>query len=147
MSAARILFAPAGWMKKNIEYRGYTNRSFEAVRELLKKISHRDLSLFDQVCKVFKVPNPPSDKMLDHYEQLLGKEKGMLVQKCTLLPCRVVKYEKRRKQHAQDCYSISIIGSRELMKKLDLRNVENRLRTARTANKLDKQDQDDDIPF
>ncbi|MFA5131997.1 MAG: hypothetical protein WC444_01565 [Candidatus Paceibacterota bacterium] len=139
----------ADWMKKKVEFHGYTMRSLKAVRKLLKERSPQDLALFNTVCRVFRVPEAPPDIFLDVHEPLLGNKKKQLLLECPLRPHRVYKYEKRRKlthAHAPDCFTIAIVGSHAHLEKLDARNTLNRIKTARETRKF-VPDDDSDIPF
>ena len=137
LKKSNILYSLAGWIKKNIQFRGYTMRSVNAIRTLLQEKNSADVTLFDDMCRVFKVPKAPPDIFLDTCEPLLGNKKAQLVEGCSLRPCRVYKYEKKRKVHAQECFTIAIIGGREHMEWLDARNTRNRLKAT----------EDSDIPL
>jgi len=125
----------ADWMKKNIKYRGYTDRSFDAIRKLLAKHASESRRIFDEVCRIFKVPKAPCDKHLDEFEPLINDHKELLVRSCTLRPVRVARREQKRSEktdkqgakHALNCYTISILGSKEHMLRLEERNSYNRL--------------------
>jgi hypothetical protein len=134
------------WMKKNITYRGYTKRSLEIVRALIAEQDIESLHIFDRACKIFKLPSPRVDTFLDQSEKSLGKEKEKLLGDCTLHPCHVVKREKKRTQHAKNCFTISIFGSKEHMIRIDRRNVANRLSGSQAKSSKDLPS-DDDIPW
>lgn len=140
LKKSKILYSLAGWIKKNIQFRGYTTRSVYAIRMLLQEKNLQDVTLFDDICRVFKVPKAPPDIFLDMCEPLLGNRKAQLVEDCSLRPCRVFKLEKKRKVHALECFTIAIIGGREHMERLDARNTRNRL----NANQAQE---DSDIPL
>jgi hypothetical protein len=121
-------------LKKNIDFRGYTTRTFAAIRSLLIERAPKDLSLFDDVCRVFKVKKPPVDSFLDVCELVLGAEKKELLSNCTLRPCRVIKYDKRRAKHADDCHTIGVFGSRDHMLHITNRNLLNKLNRFRAQD-------------
>lgn len=148
----------ADWMKKNIKYRAYTNRSFEAIHKILLGYDGESLRIFKELCRVFKVPNAPRDNQLDTFESSLGEHKELLLSGCTLRPCRVIKREQKRNaetekkgpKHALDCYTISILGSKDHMRELDERNTRNRLAFETSAKPSQVEvisECDDDIPW
>ena len=159
IKSSHVLQTVAGWMKKNIQHRGYTNRSMDAVRRLLEKHSTESLRIFDEVCRIFKVPAAPRNQHLDHCEQLLGQDKDTLVQTCTLRPCRIFKREKKRTKHAKECFTISIFGSKDHMERIHVRNINNRLNSNKPVDEhpleiktrpvitRSASNDDDDIPW
>lgn len=127
MKRSNNLYVVASQIRKNILYRGYTSRSVESIRGLLGKKDRKNVLFFDEVLRVFKVPCAPRDDFLDMYEPKLGGAKDEILSQCPLRPCRVIKRENKRTTHAQDCFTIGIIGSLDHLISLTNRNIQNRL--------------------
>jgi hypothetical protein len=141
---SQILRKLASKIDKNISFRGYTTRTLDTIKALLEKRNPQDLYLFNRVCKVFKVKEPQFDSFLDDCELVFGENKKELLSTCTLRPCRVVKYDRRRTKHAEDCYTIGVFGSRDHMLRITDRNTAKRLLKDDLPT---NEDQDADIPF
>jgi hypothetical protein len=138
----------AKWIRRKINVHGYTSRSIKALRKLLRKGDSKDLSLFDKVYRVFKLPKAPPDIFLDTHEPMLGNQRARLLAECPLNPFFVNKYEKRRTTQARDCFTIAITGGREHMERLDIRNTQNRILAKKIKEGCVVEHQEDfDIPF
>jgi hypothetical protein len=147
---SEILEKVAKRIERKIKQGSYTKRSIEAIKNMLrtKQRGETFVSLFDSLFHIFDIPEPTNDVFLDEYEPLL-KEKGIqnLVDTCTLRPMVIHRCDAVRKSHASNCLSIAIIGSREHLERLDIRNTNNRLFGSNQKKTGDTIELDNDIPF
>ncbi|MBP6948899.1 MAG: hypothetical protein KBC41_03580 [Candidatus Pacebacteria bacterium] len=134
-------------INKKIKSGVYTTRSIVVIKNLLRvKGGETFVLLFEKLFSVFDITEPKNDVFLDEHEFLLREMDALhLIDSCNIKPMVIHRCDVVRKIHASDCFSIAIVGSRDHLEKLDLRNTENRLRDSYGKN--NKSDSDNDIPF
>ena len=123
-----------------IKYRGYTKQMIDRMLTLVGKGNSNERKLIDQIWRIHKIPQPKVDEKLSELEKSYGAKKRKLLARWKLENFISHRHEKRRVIHAQNCLTISVLGSHEELMKVVVE---------RDKRKMQKETSecDADIPF
>jgi len=125
-------------LKVRILYRGYTEQMISKVLSLLGKQNTRQRKLIDQIWNLYAIPVPKKDVVFETLEQRYRSQRRKLVASWGLKNFTSFRHETRRRIHARDCTTFSVLGSVQVLKD----------RVAlRCARKMARGDDVDDISF
>jgi ribosomal protein L35 len=125
-------------LKVRIMYRGYTGQMISKVLSLLGKQNTMQRKLIDQIWNLYAIPVPKNDVDFETLERRYRSQRRKLVASWELKNFTSFRHETRRRIHARDCKTFSVLGSVQVLKD----------RVAlRSTRKMARGGDVDDIPF